>query len=217
MDSLTEDSFVLPIVLFADRVDRLLHSSLFKTVEYGLLALYWIWGSWLEYAVLICTIALEHPPDLGFLAKDPSIWHNMTPRTALGFGISTLGTIFMIFTLLPTDIKQKPWMGPSKPFLIPSRTSHTRFFPQKHSFSYSYLTVGVPIGFRGSSNGMLSADIPCEADISQPWYSKLMSKCWFDVNSDDYLARGFCKEGLRGKLDDYLASQVRIKSFAQWF
>ncbi|KAL8910450.1 MAG: hypothetical protein Q9171_004244 [Xanthocarpia ochracea] len=35
-----------------------------------------------------------------------------------------------------------------KPLLFPSKTSHTRLFPKKHSFTYSYLLVGIPVGWR---------------------------------------------------------------------
>lgn len=99
----------------------------------------------------------------------------------------------------------------AKPMLFPCRTNHTRFFPKKHSFSYSYLLVGIPVGWRGSIGGMLSAD---DFQNSSPWYSKLFSlkaeSAWHVVNGDDYLGRGHSEGGLRGKLDEYLLSQVRL-------
>lgn len=93
--------------------------------------------------------------------------------------------------------------SPLKPVIFPCRTSHTRLFPKKHSFSYSYLFVGIPVGWRGYISTILSADLK-----GLPWRQGLPRKGWFDVDSGDYLARGENLHGLRGKLDDYLESQV---------
>lgn len=79
------------------------------------------------------------------------------------------------------------------PLLILSRTSHSRMFPQKHSFVYSYLLVGVPVGASGKVNSILSVDGE--------------TRSWFHVNSDDYLARGSNRLGLGGKLKQYLHTQ----------
>jgi hypothetical protein len=98
---------------------------------------------------------------------------------------------------------------PVKSMLFPCRTSHTRLFPEKHSFSYSYLLVGITVGWKGSIGGMLSADN--EPD-STPWYLRLFSlkpgNAWYTVNGDDYLGRGHVDGGLEGKLHAYLLSQV---------
>ena len=91
-----------------------------------------------------------------------------------------------------------------KPLLFPCRTSHTRMFPKKHSFSYSYLFVGIPIGWRGSAGTLLSADME-----SLPWNGWGRWRAWFSVESADYLERGDSVHGLRGKLDSYLETQVR--------
>jgi DUF1365 family protein len=85
--------------------------------------------------------------------------------------------------------------------LIPSRTTHTRLFPKKHSFSYSYLLAGIPIDFHGNVNGILSA--PSSSN------SMLRRRAWFYVEPADYLERGLQHLGLRAKLDNYLKSQVR--------
>ena len=92
---------------------------------------------------------------------------------------------------------------PLKPVLFPCRTSHTRIFPQQHSFSYSYLFVGIPIGWRGWISSLLTADLK-----TLPWRSRKPKTGWFNVDSADYLARGDSVHGLRGKLDVYLESQV---------
>ncbi|KAI1002211.1 hypothetical protein K3495_g5996 [Podosphaera aphanis] len=72
--------------------------------------------------------------------------------------------------------------------------------PVKHSFSYSYLLTGIPVGLRGTVGGMISID---EKD-SNSWLSW---KPWYTVNGDNYLARGHHPDGLQGKLSDYLRSQ----------
>ena len=94
---------------------------------------------------------------------------------------------------------------PLKPMLFPCRTSHTRIFPKKHSFSYSYLFVGIPIGRRGFENGIISADPRLLTR-----HEGKMKRAWFSVDSADYLRRGDSQRGLYGKLDDYLRSQVGL-------
>lgn len=91
-----------------------------------------------------------------------------------------------------------------KPLLFPARTTHTRFFPQKHSFSYSYLLVGVPVGWRGVVRSYLSVDLPVISSAS--WQG--FRRSWFSVNAEDYLVRGGEHLGLQGKLHSYLESQV---------
>ncbi|PIA89645.1 hypothetical protein CB0940_07644 [Cercospora beticola] len=61
------------------------------------------------------------------------------------------------------------------PSIIPSRTTHSRMFPKKHSFSYSYLFVGVPVEFTGRIGSVLSVDSAKAG--------------WFDVRAADYLHR----------------------------
>ena len=93
--------------------------------------------------------------------------------------------------------------GAMKPVIFPCRTSHTRLFPKKHSFSYSYLFVGIPVGWRGSVSTVLSADLK-----TVHWSLGQLENGWFNVDSADYLARGENLHGLQGKLDEYLESQV---------
>lgn len=92
-----------------------------------------------------------------------------------------------------------------KPLLLPARTTHTRLFPKKHSFSYSYLLVGIPVGWRGVVSSFLSADLPLEY---LP-HSSIFQKLWFSISAADYLERGGGHLGLQGKLQSYLMSQVR--------
>ena len=93
--------------------------------------------------------------------------------------------------------------SPLKPMIFPCRTSHTRLFPKKHTFSYSYLFVGIPVGWRGYTHTILSADLR-----TIPWYNVFPRTSWFNVDSANHLARGEHMHGLKGKLDDYLHSQV---------
>ena len=79
------------------------------------------------------------------------------------------------------------------PLLIPSRTTHSRSFPRKHAFSYSYLFVGVPVGIRGLVRNALSVDSEKQS--------------WFNVRCSDYLLRGGAQLGLSGKLKSYLHTQ----------
>ncbi|CZR69496.1 uncharacterized protein PAC_19396 [Phialocephala subalpina] len=92
---------------------------------------------------------------------------------------------------------------PVKPLFFPCQTSHVRMFPKKHGFSYSYLFVGIPIGWKGNSGGMVSA----EEEDSRSWLSLNPGKAWWTVNGDDYLKRGHVKDGLVGKVREYLESQ----------
>ena len=94
---------------------------------------------------------------------------------------------------------------PAKPMIFRCSTSHTRLSPRKHSFVYSYLLVGVPVGWKGSVGGMLSAD---DNPKKSSWLSLKPSGAWHVVNGDDYLGRGHSEDGLRGKLRDYLQSQA---------
>lgn len=91
-----------------------------------------------------------------------------------------------------------------KPLLFPARTAHTRLFPKKHSFSYSYLLVGIPVGWRGVVGSFLSADFPSECLHQAP----KSRHAWFNVGAADYLERGGGNLGLEGKLRSYLETQV---------
>lgn len=96
-----------------------------------------------------------------------------------------------------------------KPLIFPCRTSHTRIFPRKHSFSYSYLFVGIPIGYQGSSGSLLSVGgektFVDEAQKSKHIFNT--TKSLFHIEAADYLSRGNSL-GLEGKLHAYLRSQV---------
>lgn len=130
------------------------------------------------------------------------------------FQCASLLGLYLLCTYLLPRVFKKHGRNPSqshyndelsllKPIIFPCRTSHIRIFPQKHSFSYSYLFVGIPVGWRGCVSSLLTADLK-----TLPWKGRKPENGWFNVDSADYLARGDSMYGLRGKLDTYLESQV---------
>ena len=74
-------------------------------------------------------------------------------------------------------------------------------FPEKHSFKYSYLMVGIPVGWEGNSAGMISSANKDRRSFVPGLYH---------VDPADYLERGYRELGLRGKLERYLRSQVSV-------
>ncbi|KAJ4422481.1 hypothetical protein N0V82_002815 [Gnomoniopsis sp. IMI 355080] len=108
---------------------------------------------------------------------------------------------FQVARWLLAPSNTSPWTGPGKVLLFPGLTTHTRLFPKKHSFDYSYLVVGIPVGWEGISGGMVSS-----SSKEQPW-SSLSRRGWYHIDPEDYLDRGNRQMGLRGKLDAYLRSQ----------
>ena len=116
-----------------------------------------------------------------------------------------LGFLFVTFFHLVKDdqvFEHDERSHPLRPLIFPSRTTHTRLFPKKHGFSYSYLLVGIPVGWKGSIATMISADVNRHEDLQAP-------KSWFSVDAEDHLDRGNDKAGLIGKLRMYIESQVR--------
>ena len=95
-----------------------------------------------------------------------------------------------------------------KPLIFPCRTTHTRMFPKKHSFSYSYLFVGIPVGWHGSLGSLLSADGEGCSTETEEIISHQQQRSWFKVEAADYLERGSHGLGLKAKLVLYLKSQV---------
>ena len=80
------------------------------------------------------------------------------------------------------------------PLIFQCRTTHTRMFPERHSFSYSYLFVGIPIGWQECIGSVISADVTS-------------SRCWFQVNAADYLTRDNSLRTLEQKLASYLRTE----------
>ncbi|PVH84877.1 hypothetical protein DL98DRAFT_546643 [Cadophora sp. DSE1049] len=115
--------------------------------------------------------------------------------SALQFGLLSCFSVIVVlmgFLLLPfRKTHATAWHGPGQSYLIPCRTTHSRLFPVKHSFSYSYLTVGIAVGYKGSVNRMIGVD---EHSCSPVWskvpFGKLFTRSWFSIRASDYLQRG---------------------------
>lgn len=123
-------------------------------------------------------------------------------------GISVLFVVFQVVRYIRGLLRQSTTPDNSllKPLFFPCTTKHVRLTPKPHSFVYSYLWVGIPVPWKGSSGGMISAD-DCK---QRSWFLSMFSltpeNAWYTVNGDDYLGRG---EGtLSQKLQDYLRTQV---------
>ncbi|KAK4246751.1 hypothetical protein C7999DRAFT_15145 [Corynascus novoguineensis] len=131
---------------------------------------------------------------------------------ALGMSILTL-LFCQLLRLTGERGEASRWTGHGKVLLYPCRLSHSRLLPKKHSFSYSYLLVGVPVGFEGDAGGVISV----KARSRLGFFSRLpMSppEGWFNIDASDYLERGKPGLSLRGKLDEYLRCQgVRPETY----
>lgn len=112
--------------------------------------------------------------------------------------------IFQLARWLLVPSSPSTWAGQGKVLLFPGKTTHSRLFPKRHSFDYSYLVVGIPVGWEGVSGGMVSSS------SSKPSWWSLSRRGWYHIDPEDYLTRGNRKLGLRGKLDAYLRSQVCV-------
>ncbi|OLN85958.1 hypothetical protein CCHL11_05433 [Colletotrichum chlorophyti] len=121
-------------------------------------------------------------------------------------GLVALKAWHLYLGLTETAGKAK-WTDPVRPLLIPCKTTHRRTFPQKHDFAYSYLVVGIPVGWEGTYGGMVSTGVENRSWLSLFSLAPRAGKGWFDVDAADYLERGNGHLGLRGKLDAYLKSQ----------
>lgn len=204
MDGLSDDSpWPLP-VLAIDFVDRLIHGGTLPALILCVIFAYFTFlGSRLDLLLTVIFLTFRNAA-----LVTPWIRNSATAQAAIGSVLAVLAGR-LIFRLIRSALGSRDavaWDGPGRPYLIPCQTSHTRVFPKKHSFSYSYLVVGAPVGYRGNVNGIVSIDEP------EPAASRLLAgsraKGWYDVNALDYLQRGHGGLGLRGKLDNYLKSQV---------
>ena len=127
---------------------------------------------------------------------------SLTTSIAIMLSITVLqnATLVEWFGTSRAKEKAQSQAGPP-PLMIPCRTTHTRLSPTKHSFSYSYLFVGIPVGWTGRAGTILSADSHCRAVQGD------RRRTWFSVEAEDYLERENHPGGLRGKLFKYLRTQ----------
>lgn len=194
MDGITEDSPLAPVLLIWDYAERL-------TEAFGV--------QYVALWVAVHTLLFGVRRDLVIPSVLFSCWNYALMKQLVLLALSWKGALILLVAALATSLAKArlnfvlagepgaSWSGPAKPYFIPCRTTHARFFPKKHSFSYSYLLVGVPVGCRANVNGMLSMDFGNGGSA------------WYDVDPADYLQRGSGHLGFRGKLDSYLVSQVR--------
>ena len=109
-----------------------------------------------------------------------------------------------------------------KPLFFPCRTSHVRLFPKKHSFSYSYLLVGIPVtlcGYVGKSVLSVGTDriFPNSGGILPNLRALLRGdlihrelprgRGWFSIEAKDYLYRSDPKTSLNTKLQTFLRNE----------
>lgn len=201
MGSLADDSPFNAVITVADWIDRARESYWSLVLPFVVLLLHGAYRQLDRTLFLLCATW-----NLRSLLLP--ICHNLT-RSKYTLGTTVLA--FAIWTgyyglgIILRDVSQHQ-DDPTGIYLIPSRVTHRRKGPKKHSFSYSYLTVGIPVGYRGGVDGMISVDEP---DIPIAWSSGIWRmNNWFRVDARDYLERSNHELGLRGKLDNYLESQV---------
>ena len=175
---------------------------------------------WLYDIFLTCVLFLNvHPP---LIAIYGGVWEpdGFKYRIFLTYILGPGLGFFSIYLVQKTQYYWIPiWNGlyrevgtnrnshvtqPFRPLFFPARTSHTRLFPKQHSFAYSYLLVGIPIGWEGYAGGsFFSVDTSCSVGSSV--YRSRNARGWFNIENEDYLQRGY-GTSLKGKLDDFLKS-----------
>ncbi|KAK0376092.1 hypothetical protein CLIM01_06563 [Colletotrichum limetticola] len=177
---------------------------------------YSLLGTYLDTALLLVFTSYRNKRLLADLISpyvDPHLLRNqllLLPGFLLGFVLLQICR-FLLGLDAPTasETETRKWKTtPVKPLLIPCTTTHRRTFPEKHAFVYSYLVVGIPVGWKGNYGGMVSCDVDEAGWLS--WFSlapRTAGRAWFHVDPADYLERGNGHLGLRGKLDAYLTSQ----------
>ncbi|KAK8920752.1 hypothetical protein H634G_00085 [Metarhizium anisopliae BRIP 53293] len=200
MDGVFEDSSWPQIIRILDGADHIFHHGTRVFLASAFILLYYtLMGGWLDLLLGAVAIGFGHRHALLTFA----IYLGKFLCTGL---IPIAGAVAMglwsVSHLLKPVIDLK---GPAQPYLIPCKTTHTRLFPKNHSFGYSYLVVGVPVGSTGNVNGMLMIDD--QSYSSWDLMYKLFRGGWYTVNDADYMQRGHNAHGLRGKLDEYLKSQ----------
>ncbi|EXF76641.1 hypothetical protein CFIO01_13548 [Colletotrichum fioriniae PJ7] len=177
---------------------------------------YSLLGTYLDTALLLLFTAYRNKHLLADLIS-PYIDSHLIRNQILLLPGFLLGFIFLqicrfllgLNASTASETEPRKWKTtPVKPLLIPCTTTHRRTFPEKHAFVYSYLVVGIPVGWRGNYGGMVSCDVDKAGWLS--WFSlapRPAGRGWFHVDPADYLERGNGHLGLRGKLDAYLTSQ----------
>lgn len=181
-------------------------TSLWPTLTFIVSAIFYgCFGRILDVVLLLIVTFLEIVPNL--LDYTDLGVRDLIFTTLLG--LLSIVIILQTFRSMQTRTPDSRWQGRGRVLLFPAITTHSRTFPKRHSFSYSYLVVGIPVGWQGVAGGMVSSGLNT-VQRSHSWRSHRPSnhKGWYDIDAADYLERGNRELGLRGKLDSYLESQV---------
>ncbi|PVH97991.1 hypothetical protein DM02DRAFT_532040 [Periconia macrospinosa] len=93
-----------------------------------------------------------------------------------------------------------------QPLIFPSRTTHTRLFPQKHSFGYNYLLCGYPIVPTGTT---------VEGEDISDGKDRDIGFQWLRVRAKDYLKRGQDSLGFYAKLQSFLREKQGVED-VEW-
>ncbi|KAI6710562.1 hypothetical protein JHW43_006892 [Diplocarpon mali] len=134
-------------------------------------------------------------------SRKPASILNVASYVNPTIAIITIFALTLIFSLLQLHRHTRTLKQVSTP-------SHQRMLPMKHSFAYSYLLVGIPVGWQGSVGGMISVDSDEKPRTWFQWLSVMGNTgAWFTINGDDYLERGHVEGGLDGKWRRYLEGQ----------
>lgn len=201
MDSIAENSTILPFIKLADTLDQLVSNAWVRRRNVVLtLGHYLFFRTWKDAYLLLISFGFYYRCELGsWLYYDSGILHH-----ALRWAVAIVSVI--ITTQILVGKTNSRLSSTVQPLLIPARTSHARLNPTANKFSYPYFIVGVPVGLRSNVNGILSVDTANEGrNLWHRWVEWLTP---YKVKATDYLARGDHENGLRGKLDDFLMSKV---------
>jgi hypothetical protein len=195
-----------------------------QTVSYiGILSLihFWTLGlplalpyyAWIHHCIWIACWAIRHTEDSNHwgdillfsffsfpYSLDSPIWTALRNLTLPLAGFGAVSFFLLIVLALrrtsPASNRQDwPEQNSEQPLVHRCRTTHTRRFPKIHAFSYRYLQISIPVGFRGTCGSFISVDTPS-------------SHSWLHVTADDYLQRDSTPTTLEAKLFSYLRRQV---------
>lgn len=145
-------------------------------------------------------------------------------QTAIRLGLSSLTLAALLALALPvwllyiccsrslqTPHKQanrQIFLG--QPRLLPTQVSHTRLGTGRYNYTVPHFLVGTPVGLQGHVGRVLSVDEP-ETRTQTSGLMQYLSPSlasWFTVHAHHHLDKGNDARGLRGKLHDFLVSQV---------
>ena len=117
------------------------------------------------------------------------------------FTVRLIHAMWQRFRIVPAQKQsnvQEHGVSMHRTQILRGKVSHLRLFPKRHSFVYSYLTLGIPVR-SPSPNWLLSLD-------TKDWWRR----GWLSVTADDHLTPGDEGQTLSEKLNCYLRQQVSL-------